>query len=222
MNLQDHPLVRACNFRSKAPMGPMRGNGGGSMINWRSRAELHAPDLHVFPVQGMSAVPEIAASHDLSGDIFALAPGLMRSKSAGYLRLLGRDPGAPMEIQPNFLAEPADLKALIAGIELTMELVATRAIAPFMAGYAAPARPPSAAEAEAFVRNACTTFYHTCGTCRMGEDSEAVVDSRLRVHGVDGLRIADASVIPIIPSCNTHAPVTMIGERAADFIVKKA
>ena len=70
------------------------------------------------------------------------------------------------------------------------------------------------------MRQACDTFFHTCGTCAMGTDENAVVDPSLRVRGVDGLRIADASVIPIIPSCNTNAPVVMIAERAADFIVK--
>ena len=69
------------------------------------------------------------------------------------------------------------------------------------------------------MRNACDTFFHTCGTCAMGTDEQAVVDPQLRVHGVDGLRIADASVIPVIPSCNTNAPVVMIAERAADFIL---
>ncbi|TIV25529.1 MAG: choline dehydrogenase, partial [Mesorhizobium sp.] len=71
-------------------------------------------------------------------------------------------------------------------------------------------------------RDACSTFFHTCGTCRMGEDEETVVDSRLAVRGIGGLTVADASVIPIIPSCNTHAPATMIGERAADFILQAA
>ena len=69
------------------------------------------------------------------------------------------------------------------------------------------------------MRNACTTFFHTCGTCAMGSGKHAVVDPQLRVHGIDGLRIADASVIPVIPSCNTNAPVVMIAERAADFIL---
>jgi choline dehydrogenase len=73
-----------------------------------------------------------------------------------------------------------------------------------------------------FIRRACSTFFHTCGTAKMGDDSMSVVDARLAVRDIEGLRIADASVIPIIPSCNTHAPVTMIGERAADFILNSA
>jgi len=83
----------------------------------------------------------------------------------------------------------------------------------------APDRRLSAREREAFVRQACDTFFHTCGTCAMGSDERAVVDPFLRVRGIEALRIADASVIPIIPSCNTNAPVVMIAERAADFIL---
>ena len=70
------------------------------------------------------------------------------------------------------------------------------------------------------MRQSCDTFFHTCGTCAMGTGDDAVVDPLLRVRGVDGLRIVDASVIPIIPSCNTNAPVVMIAERAADFFFK--
>jgi choline dehydrogenase len=100
-----------------------------------------------------------------------------------------------------------------------MELAAAPAFAALASGLAAPDRRLSRAERIAFVRNACSTFFHTCGTCAMGTDEQAVVDPDLRVRGVDGLRVVDASVIPIIPSCNTNAPVVMIAERAADIIV---
>lgn len=218
-NLQDHPLVRAVNFRARAPLGPMRDNGGGSMINWKSRPELSKPDLHAFCIQGRSAVPEIAASHDLSGDVFAVAPGLMGSKSIGYLKLHEAGPGGRIEIQPNYLAERDDLDALVTGVEFVLDLAGTDAFADLFAGYAAPAGRLTRAGTVEFVRNACSTFFHTCGTAKMGTDADAVVDPELRVRGIDGLRIADASVIPLIPTCNTHAPVTMIAERAADLVL---
>ncbi|SHG76297.1 choline dehydrogenase [Kaistia soli DSM 19436] len=221
-NLQDHPLVRAVNFRAKAPLAPMRDNGGGSMINWKSRPDLEKPDLHAFCIQGRSAVPEIAAAHDLSGDVFAVAPGLMGSKSIGYLKLLEAGPGGRIEVQPNYLAEQDDLDALVAGVEFVMDLAGTNAFADLFAGYAAPAGRLSRAETEVFVRNACSTFFHTCGTAKMGTDANAVVDPSLQVHGLEGLSIADASVIPLIPTCNTHAPVTMIAERAADLVLARA
>ncbi|HWJ74731.1 MAG TPA: GMC family oxidoreductase N-terminal domain-containing protein [Kaistia sp.] len=221
-NLQDHPLVRAVNFRAKAPLPPMRDNGGGSMINWKSRPELEKPDLHAFCIQGRSAVPEIAAAHDLSGNVFAVAPGLMGSKSVGYLKLLEAGPGGRVEIQPNYLAEKADLDALVAGVEFVLDLAGTNAFADLFAGYAAPAKRLDRAGTEQFVRNACSTFFHTCGTAKMGTDADAVVDPALKVRGIEGLSIADASVIPLIPTSNTHAPVTMIAERAADFVLGRA
>jgi choline dehydrogenase len=138
------------------------------------------------------------------------------------LRLLGAEPGSPLEIQPNFLGEPEDLNELVEAVGTVMELAATRAYADWFDGYGAPAKPLNRAETVDFIRAACSTFFHTCGTAKIGNDEMSVVDARLAVHGIDGLRIADASVIPIIPSCNTHAPVTMIGERAADFILNSA
>ena len=108
---------------------------------------------------------------------------------------------------------------MLAAFEQTMEMAAAPVNAHLLDGFAAPDLRLSRAEAELFLREACSTFFHTCGTCRMGADDLAVVDSRLALRGLDGLTIADASVIPIIPTCNTHAPTTMIGERAADFLL---
>ena len=221
-NLQDHPLVRACNFRLARPVPPPRDNGGGTILNWRSRPGLDRPDLHAFPVAARSAVPDVVDAYGLQGDLFAIAPGLMRSRARGHLRMLTADPDGPLEIRPNFLGHPDDLAALVEGVRFAMELVTRPAFAPFFGGFAAPETPVDRAGAEAFVRLACSTFFHACGTCRMGADAEAVTDPRLRVNGVSGLRIADASVIPTIPSCNTHAVVTMIGERAATFIQEDA
>jgi len=222
-NLQDHPLLMGINFRTKRPLGPVRDQGGGSMMNWRSRAAPPAPDLHAFVVQGAHAGPEITSAYDVSADVFAISPGLMRSRSVGHLRLLGAEPGGRLDIQPNLLAEPEDLAALADALDTVLDLAETRAYRALVAAPAAPDRKLSRAERIAFVRQSCTTFFHPCGTCAMGVGEGAVVDPRLRVRGgVEGLRVADASVIPIIPSCNTQAPVVMIGERAADFIRRAA
>jgi choline dehydrogenase len=221
-NLQDHPLAQACVFRAKRPLGPVTGNGGGSMVNWRSQPDLPQADLHAFPVQGNSAEPAIRARYDISGNVFSFGAGLMRSKSVGYIKLLEARPGGALEIQPNFLAEPEDLEAMVTAVETVIEMAAARANAHLFDGFAAPDRRLSKQETIGFIRDACSTFFHTCGSCRMGEDELAVVDSRLALRGIDGLRVADASVIPIIPTCNTHAPATMIGERAADFILQAA
>jgi choline dehydrogenase len=215
-------LVRAVNFRAKRPLGAVSDNGGGSMINWKTRSHLAQANVHAFPVQGRSATAEVASGYDLNGDVFAIGTGLMCSRSRGYLRLLGPKPSSPIEIQPNFLSEPDDLNDLVEAVDVVMELGTSKAYADWFAGHAAPERRPNRAETVDFIRIACSTFFHTCGTAKMGNDDMSVVDERLVVRGVEGLRIADASVIPIIPSCNTHAPVTVIGERAADFILNSA
>jgi choline dehydrogenase len=221
-NLQDHPLVQACVFRSKQALGAIRGNGGGTMMNWKSSSNLPQADLHAFPVQGNSAEPRIRELYDLSGDVFSIGCGLMRSKSVGYMRLLSAEPGGAVEIQPNYLAEPSDLDALVTSVETIMALAATPAYSDWFGGYAAPPKTLPRQGIVDYIRNACSTFFHVCGTCAMGSGDLAVVDSRLRVRGIERLSVADASVIPIIPTCNTHAPVTMIGERAADFLLAAA
>lgn len=218
-NLQDHPLLMGVNFRSRRPLGAVRDNGGGSMMNWRSRPDLPRADLTAFIVQGPHAGPEITAAHDLSGDVFAISPGLMRSKSVGFLRLDSADPGRAPVIQPNYLAEPEDLAALVAAVDQVMELAESVAYRDWVAGPAAPARRLDKAGRTEYVRNSCSTFFHTCGTAAMGTGPMAVVDpATLSVRGVAGLRVADASVMPIIPSCHTLAPTLMIAERAADMI----
>jgi len=207
-NLQDHPLLMGVNFAAKAPLGPLRDNGGGSIINWKSKPDLPGPDLHTFVVQGSHAGPEIASDYQLPEDCIAISPGLMRSKSRGYMRLESAAPGSRI--------------ALTEGLEFCMDLAATPAFASLITRPVAPDRRLSKHEREIFVRQACDTFFHTCGTCAMGSSEQSVVDPSLCVRGVEGLRIADASVIPIIPSCNTNAPVVMIAERAADLILGAA
>src|SRR5258708_16285879 len=125
-NLQDHPLVRAVNFRAKRRLGSVSDNGGGSMVNWKTRPGLAQPNVHAFPVQGRSATAEIANQYDLSGDVFAIGTGLMRSRSRGYLRLLGAEPGWPIEIQPNFLTKPHAAATLLAALHFLMDLNPTQ------------------------------------------------------------------------------------------------
>lgn len=217
-NLQDHPLLMGMNFRAKRPLGPVRDNGGGSMMNLRSSVADHRPDLHAFVVQGPHAGPEVRAAYDLDGDVFAISPGLMRSTSVGSLTVRSLDPTAAPEIDPNYLAEPNDLQALVESIGVVLDLADTAAYRELTDRPLSPAGRLSRAEAIAFVRRSCDTFFHPCGTAAMGTDEHAVVDQALRVNGVTGLRIADASVIPVIPTCNTQAPVIAIAERAADLI----
>jgi len=219
-NLQDHPLLRALNFRARRPLGAMQGNGGGTLTIWKSDPALPEADLLAFPIQGRSAVPALYDHYDLDGDLFAIGLGRMRAQSRGFLRLTGAAPDAPLHVQPNLLGDPRDLAALVEGVLFLQEVVQTLPFAELFAGFAAPEKPLDRSEAELFVRRSVSTFFHCTGTAAMGSDDDAPVTPDLRIRGTDGLWVADASVIPEIPCCHTHAPVTMIGERAAAFILE--
>lgn len=218
-NFQDHPLLMGMNFRLREPRGPLRDNGGGAMLNWRSSVADHRPDLHAFVVQGVHAGPGVASRYGVEHAderICAISPGLMRSQSIGQLRLLSA--GGDLEIQPNYLAEPADMTALIEGIDTVLELAQTQGYRQLIEGPVSPSQRLSRREAEQFVRLSCDTFFHCCGSAKMGTDAMAVVDPRLMVHGTERLWVADASVIPVIPTCNIQAPVIAVAERAAVLI----
>jgi choline dehydrogenase len=137
------------------------------------------------------------------------------------------NPNDPLIIQPNYMERDADVKVLVKGLELARELAHTSPLDEFRKDdkpFAVPGknRMPvpkrGAADLKKFVAANATTVWHPVGTCKMGRDPLAVVDPQLRVHGVPGLRVADASIMPTIPRGNINAPCIMLGERAADFI----
>src|SRR5262249_52932831 len=144
---------------------------------------------------------------------------LVRPRSRGYLRLRTADPNSPLEIQPDFLAEPADVEALVACVDLALDLASQPAYRDLIKRSIVPPRRMSREATVAFIRRSCSTYLHPAGACAMGLGREAVVDAELRVRGIEGLRIADASVMPTIPSANTNAPSIMIGEFASRLLV---
>jgi choline dehydrogenase len=217
-NLQDHPLLPGLNFRARHRLGLARDNGGGAVMNWRS-SRAHRPDLHAFVVQGRHASAETAARYRLAGaaDVFAITPALMSPASKGQLTV--RDvtksgPGA-VRIDSGFLRERQDVDALVEAMDMVMDLAATAAYAELIDKPLMPAGRLSQQDKEAFVRENCSTFSHPCGTAAMGTAGDAVVDPLLNVIGVQGLRVADASVIPVIPTGGTEAAVIAVAERAA-------
>ena len=144
---------------------------------------------------------------------------LLRPQSRGSVTLAGPDPMQPPLIDPNFLAERDDMDRMVRGFKLMRRLLNQ----PALAGYRGQELPVSAAaqtdaQIEQFIRNYGDTIYHPVGSCRMGPGPADVVDAQLRVHGVQGLRVVDASVMPRIVGGNTNAPVIMIGEKAVDMI----
>jgi choline dehydrogenase-like flavoprotein len=144
---------------------------------------------------------------------------LLRPKSRGSVRLASADPRAAPLIDPNFLAERDDVERLIRGFKLMRRILQQ----PALAGHRGvelqtSANARSDAEIETFIRNHADTIYHPVGTCRMGPGALDVVDAELRVRGIDGLRVVDASIMPRVVSGNTNAPVIMIAEKAADLI----
>jgi len=155
-------------------------------------------------------------------------PGLIvgvwqhRPLSRGYVRIASADPFADPLIQPNYLADEVDRQALVGGIRVARELLRTPALADVLVGESLPG-PQAQTDDELldFARRFGVSAYHLNGTARMGpaSDQGAVVDAQLRVHGLDGLRVADASVMPSITSANTSAATMMIGEKAADLLL---
>ena len=144
---------------------------------------------------------------------------LLRPKSRGTLRLASADPLAAPLIDPAFLQDPDDVARLVRGFKLTRQMLQQPALARHGGQEAkASASAQSDGDIEQFIRNHADTIYHPVGTCRMGDDALAVVDARLRVHGVNALRVVDASVMPQVVGGNTNAPVIMMAEKAVDMM----
>ena len=132
------------------------------------------------------------------------------------------DPTKPPDIDPNYLAAPEDIRILRDGVKICRDVLAQRAFDPYRGPELSPGpNVKTDAEIDEYLRRTCHTQYHPVGTCKMGPDSMAVVDSDLRVHGLEGLRVVDASVMPTMVSANTNAATIMIAEKGADMILKR-
>ena len=148
---------------------------------------------------------------------------LLRPLSRGSVQLASNDPYAAPLIDPNFLAHEDDMRRLLRGFKLMRQILHQPALAEFGGSELAElAAAQSEAQIEQFIRNHADTVYHPAGTCRMGQDAMAVVDAELRVHGIAGLRVVDASIMPTLVGGNTNAPVIMIAEKAADMMLAAA
>ncbi len=180
----------------------------GSDVDWPDYELLFAPVP--FLDHGGTAPP----GHGYTIGVIPLQP-----KSSGSIRLASADPMAAPAIDPNYMAEPDDMRVMTIGFKRALEVFETSPLADVTGGWIRPEKKPeSDDEIAAGVRRYAETLYHPVGTCRMGVDEMAVVDPELRVHGVPGLRVVDASVMPNLIRGHTNAPTIMIGEKAADLI----
>ena len=200
--------------------GPIANNIFESAAFVRSAPGLDRPDLQLVFQPAKRPGPRFPFP---VGHGYAISPVGLYPRSRGRLTLASPDPCAAPRIDPNLLADPQDLQPLLRGIRLIRRIFAASAFARYRARETAPgADARSDAELAAYVRAQGYTVHHPVSTCRMGVDSEAVVDAELRAIGLEGLRVADASVFPSIIGGNTNAAVVMIAEKAADLILEKA
>jgi len=216
-NLHDH-LLSPVIFGAEREVGPPSPGLPACQTHlfWRSRPGLPVPDLQ--PIHFMFPMYEDWMEGPENG--FTLMGGMVRPVSRGTLQLTGPTPEDPVALDPNVLACEADLECLVAAVELCRRIGAADALSDWGATEQYPGPSVDTPDAlRAYVRRTAITYHHQVGTCKMGTDAEAVVDPRLRVHGIDGLRVADASIMPTVTTGNTNAPSIMIGERAAEFVL---
>jgi choline dehydrogenase len=193
---------------------------GTSGAFFKTSARLATPDIqiHFIPFSTDKMGEKL---HGFSG--FTAHVCQLRPESRGSLRIRSADPSAPPEIRINYLATETDRQAFVDGLKVLRKILAAPALKPFSAGEVYPGpKVTSDAELLEYCRQNGSTVYHPTSTCRMGNDPLAVVDQRLRLRGIEGLRVVDASIMPDLMSGNTNAPTIMIAEKASDMILQDA
>ncbi|WP_442819495.1 GMC family oxidoreductase N-terminal domain-containing protein [Streptomyces sp. NBC_01527] len=215
-NLHDHPMSDVV-YRATRRVPAGLNNHGEAFGLVRSWPGLDGPDLQILFLDVPGHIPDADTPEMGQGYTIAVAPMLPRSR--GTVRLASADPGVRPLVDPNYFSDDRDLEVVVRGLRLAREIGEAHALGGWREGEAQPGpRVTSDAELRQYVLKTLTTYNHPVGTCRMGVDPQAVVDDKLRVRGVEGLRVADASVIPSIPSANTNATVCAIAERAAELL----
>jgi len=206
--------IRALAFGS-GPATSIPLEAGGFL---KTRADLDIPDIHITFLPGLNLETTRAGQgqHGYLINFYQLRP-----ESRGTVKIVSPDPAQAPLIDPNYLAEEADHRCMRDGVRLAHAIGANPALATYDGGAISPLTEDLASDAaiDSWVRGNANTIFHPVGTCAMGRDDNAVVDETLRLRGVDGLRVADASVMPLIVGGNTAAPTMMIAEKAADMIL---
>lgn len=216
LGLQDH-VSFGCTWEYREPIAP-QASGSEATLYWKSRPELEAPDLLFCQVE-FPVPSERTAALGVPDHGWTMFAGLAQPHSRGEVRLRSPDPNKAPLVDPNMLSDPRDLEAARACIRLCRNIGNGAAFSPYVKREVIPGA--GAALDDRFIRDAAVTYWHQCGTARMGTDDLSVVDGSLAVHGVDRLRVADASIFPRITTGNTQAPCVVVGERAGDILAAK-
>ena len=204
-NLHDHPRV-SVRWKSRTPLAPSTVSAG---LFLRSGGALAPPDLQFYVGRGLDAIDEF----------ITLTVALSLPKSRGHVTLRSADATAAALIDANYFSDRSDLDALVDGVRWAVRLAQTRAYAGLLGDAAdVPSDVKNPDSVRRFIRRVADTIFHPVGTCRMGNGADAVVDGELRVRGIEGWRVADASVMPMTVNSQTHAACLLIGERAADLV----
>jgi choline dehydrogenase len=219
-NLHDHLLVPVIYRTTKKDVGPPPAGVPITQVHWfwSSRPGLDVPDTQPIAFSVPMVQPGM---DDAPATGFTLMGGLVTPKSRGTFRLSAKDPYAPTLLDPNILDHPDDVASLVASVRQVREVGRQSALAEEWGAeevYPGAAGDDDAA-LEAYVRDNAITYHHQVGTCKMGVDALAVVSPTLRVHGIAGVRVVDASIMPTVSTGNTNAPSMVIGEKAAEFIL---
>jgi choline dehydrogenase-like flavoprotein len=212
-------LLRAIGQWRRDRRGLLTSNAGEAGGFIRSDPAEPIPDLQLHFVIGKLVDH---GRRTLLGHGFSCHVCLLRPRSRGTVRLASPDPMAAPRIDPRFLSDADDVRRLVRGFRLMRDILHAPALAPWRGRELFSADARDDAQIEAFVRSRADTIYHPAGSCRMGPGAGDVVDARLRVKGVAGLRVIDASVMPTIVGGNTNAPTLMIAERAVDWLREDA
>ncbi len=206
-------------LRQTGPMTMAASLGTGFL---KTSPDLETPDIQ-FHIQPFSAKSPAEGTHPFSA--FTASVLQLRPESTGSLRLTSADMNDHPKIVPNYLSTATDQKTIVKGIQIARRIAQFEPLKAHVTEEYEPGKKVAFDDEAAtleWARNTSVTIYHPTGTCKMGNDPMAVVDHRLRVHGVAGLRVADASIMPTITSGNTNAPTIMIGEKASDLILEDA
>jgi choline dehydrogenase-like flavoprotein len=218
-NLQDHLLCAGVAYTARRAVPMSHFNHADALLYVPQTDSSRSPDMLIMCLSLPYILPSVGA---LKAPAYVLTPCLMQPKSRGTVSLISADPLIPAEIDSRYFSEPTDLDLMVDAIELARELGADSALTDWRQQEVFPGISAASRDAyRAFTRSAAISFHHPIGTCRMGNDADAVVDGRLQVRGIAGLRVVDASVMPSLPQAMVNAATLAVAEKAADFVLDR-